>query len=180
MIEIIVDSTPNPNALKFSCPSAIKTSGQSTYKSPKEAVNNGLAKLLFKLRGIDTIHFCKNYIIVTKFLYKDWYEFEPIIVECISNNLALHDPNYDDTPIEVARKFTSNEMELDIIIEKSVRPFLRADGGDIKLIALNGKSVELQYLGACNGCSSSSAGTLKVIETILKKEFSQDLEIKIV
>jgi Fe-S cluster biogenesis protein NfuA len=180
MIEIAVYPTPNPNCYKFFCPGPVRTEGKSTYKSPKEAVNNPLAKAIFKLRGIDTLLFSENYIVVTKFLYKDWDEFVDAISDCLIANFPSHNPNYDDKPVEIVRKLNENEYLLDQVLEKTIRPFLRADGGDIKLIALNGKTVELQYLGACNGCSSSSAGTLKAIETILKKEFSSDLEIKIV
>ena len=38
-----------------------------------------------------------------------------------------------------------------------VRPFLRSDGGDVRVVAVEGGTVRLQLEGNCGTCSSSSA-----------------------
>ena len=55
-IEIVVQPTPNPNALKFICDRDVKAKGKTSYKEPSQTENNPLASLLFELRGVDQIH----------------------------------------------------------------------------------------------------------------------------
>lgn len=63
--------------------------------------------------------------------------------------------------------------ELTLNVEKAlqeIRPFLNSDGGDIKLISIEGeKHVKVQFEGACTSCSLSM-GTLKAgVETTIKR-----------
>lgn len=50
-----------------------------------------------------------------------------------------------------------------------LRPFLEADGGDIKLLRLEGNVAKVKLLGACQSCNMS-AMTLKAgVEEAVKK-----------
>ncbi|MFT5666463.1 MAG: Fe-S cluster biogenesis protein NfuA [Vicingaceae bacterium] len=52
---------------------------------------------------------------------------------------------------------------------EQLRPFLEADGGDIRLLRVEGNIAKVQLLGACHSCSMS-AMTLKAgIEEAIKK-----------
>ena len=52
---------------------------------------------------------------------------------------------------------------------EQLRPFLEADGGDIKLLRIENNVAKVQLLGACHSCSMS-AMTLKAgIEEAVKK-----------
>ena len=67
--------------------------------------------------------------------------------------------------------------ELTLNVEKAlqeIRPFLNSDGGDIKLISIEGeKHVKVQFEGACTSCSLSM-GTLKAgVETTIKRYATQ-------
>jgi len=70
---------------------------------------------------------------------------------------------------------------VDAIIDESIRQFLVMDGGDMEIIDI--KSTEenidiyIRYLGACNGCSSSSTGTLYAIESTLKEKLSSNIRV---
>lgn len=58
-----------------------------------------------------------------------------------------------------------------------VRPSLRADGGDVKLVEVIGNTVKLQLTGHCGSCPMSQM-TLKMgIERILKQEFPEVEEV---
>ena len=67
-------------------------------------------------------------------------------------------------------------------IEKAldkVRPAMRADGGDARLIALdeaNGK-VSIQMLGACGGCPLSQLDFVYVIEGLIRREVPEVRDI---
>lgn len=52
---------------------------------------------------------------------------------------------------------------------EQLRPFLEADGGDIRLLRIENNVAKVQLLGACHSCSMS-AMTLKAgIEEAVKK-----------
>jgi len=70
---------------------------------------------------------------------------------------------------------------IDAVIDESVRQFLVMDGGDMEVIDIkNGEEyidVYIRYLGACNGCASSSTGTLYAIESTLKEKLSNKIRV---
>jgi Fe-S cluster biogenesis protein NfuA len=63
--------------------------------------------------------------------------------------------------------------ELRLTIEKAleeIRPFLKSDGGDISLIAIeDGKHVKVRLEGACTSCSVNQMTLKAGVETTIKK-----------
>ena len=53
-------------------------------------------------------------------------------------------------------------------IRDSIRPAVQADGGDIKLASVENGVVNIEMLGACQGCPMSIATLKSGIERILK------------
>lgn len=49
-----------------------------------------------------------------------------------------------------------------------VRPMLQADGGDVELVNIRGKVVEVKLVGACGGCPMSMLTLKKGIERAVK------------
>jgi len=70
---------------------------------------------------------------------------------------------------------------VDAIIDENVRQFLIMDGGNMEVIDIkNGEDyidIYIRYLGACNGCASSSTGTLYAIEATLKEKLSKRIRV---
>lgn len=71
-------------------------------------------------------------------------------------------------------------QEIEGVIENKVRPALKADGGDVKLVEVEEGKLKLQYLGACSGCSSSMGGTLKMIQAAIAGCLNSELELVVV
>jgi Fe-S cluster biogenesis protein NfuA len=42
------------------------------------------------------------------------------------------------------------------VIERTVRPALQMDGGDILFMGMEGNKVKVQLQGACNGCAAAT------------------------
>lgn len=59
--------------------------------------------------------------------------------------------------------------EVEAAIDKYVRPFLRADGGDIELIDVKDGVAIVQLTGACVGCPMSQLTLKQGVEQILKE-----------
>ena len=56
------------------------------------------------------------------------------------------------------------------VIDQQVRPALKADGGDIELVAIHGADVHVRLQGACRGCPGAGM-TLKMgVEALLRDE----------
>ena len=62
--------------------------------------------------------------------------------------------------------------------EKEIRPMLKADGGDIELIDVEGDRVVVSLRGMCSSCSGSSFTLKKLIEPKLREFVSPDLYIE--
>jgi len=66
-------------------------------------------------------------------------------------------------------------------IDDTVRQFLVMDGGDIEILDVkeNGAQIDIyiRYIGACNGCASSSTSTLFAIETTLKDKLDDQIRV---
>jgi len=70
---------------------------------------------------------------------------------------------------------------VDKVIDDNIRQMLIMDGGDMEILDIkeNGENIDIyiRYLGACNGCASSSTGTLFAIENILKEKLDSNIRV---
>ncbi len=70
---------------------------------------------------------------------------------------------------------------VDKVIDDNIRQMLIMDGGDMEILDIkeNGENIDIyiRYLGACNGCASSSTGTLFAIENVLKEKLDQNIRV---
>jgi Fe-S cluster biogenesis protein NfuA len=61
-----------------------------------------------------------------------------------------------------------------------VRPFLQADGGDIEIVEVNGKSDDLRLTGMCAGCPSALMTLHIGVETALREEIPEFETLRLV
>ena len=73
--------------------------------------------------------------------------------------------------------------EKKIIIEKihsafeMVRPYLKADGGDVELIGVDDGVVKVRLTGACGGCPMSTMTLRMGVERIIKEKVPEVKEV---
>ncbi|MCY4643860.1 MAG: NifU family protein [Bacteriovoracales bacterium] len=178
-VELYTEPTPNPNALKFVLNASVKDEGRSTFRSLEECDDIPLAVELFKVRGVDHIHFFQNVITVTKFGYEDWEVLEPKVLEVVGRFLPEHDPGFQDrNPEEERRKKLPVELqEIEKILDNTIRPGLQADGGDLRCVDYRDNVLVINYEGACGNCPSSQYGTLQAIQSLLRAEYNPEIEV---
>ena len=75
-IKLMIQSTPNPNALKFVLNVPVKTEGKVTYKSAADCGQNSLARYIFTVSNVTEVYFFDNYITVTQDGNADWDAIE--------------------------------------------------------------------------------------------------------
>ena len=71
---------------------------------------------------------------------------------------------------ELAQKITTRLEEL--------RVHLQADGGDLEIVAIEGKTVKLKLRGACGGCPHAAMTIKGGLERILRDEIDPEIEIE--
>ncbi|MBR6466996.1 MAG: Fe-S cluster assembly protein NifU [Desulfovibrio sp.] len=59
-----------------------------------------------------------------------------------------------------------------------IRPQLQADGGDIELVDIAGKTVSMRLTGHCQGCAASEITLHQVVEQILRQQVEPDLVVE--
>lgn len=178
-MEIIVQPTPNPNALKFILEKDVKTEGKVSFKTPQDCKDVPLAAALFDLRGVDQIHFFQNVITVSKFSFEDWDSLEPAIQTCIESFIEDHNPEFKvfDPEAERRSNMPPELRSIEEILDKRIRPGLQGDGGDLVVKDYKDNVLIVKYQGACGTCPSSTTGTLEAIRSILRDEVNQDIEV---
>jgi Fe-S cluster biogenesis protein NfuA len=79
------------------------------------------------------------------------------------------------TPDESRSQFQSDILErIERVLDESVRPELRADGGDIVLVGIDPDNiVQVRLTGACQGCSSSVITMSMRVEATLKAQIPE-------
>ena len=178
---VFIQPTPNPNALKFILDKPVKLEGSSTYRSPMDCGENKMAYELFRVRGVDQMHFFDTSITVTKFGYEDWENIEETLIEKIKELYEAHDPNYHDPDPEAERRaaLPPELLAIEEILDKTIRPGLQGDGGDIVALSYEDNILLVKYQGACGTCPSSTTGTLEAIKGILRDEYNPDIDVYI-
>lgn len=181
-IKMMIQSTPNPNALKFVLNVPVKTEGKATYKNVSDCAHNPLAQAVFQVPNVVEVYFFDNYITVTQDGNVDWEVIEEQIKKTIMDNAEDHDPNFH---VEEAKKPTAAAETPEIktineILDRTIRPALQMDGGDLHVVGFDGSVVMVSYQGACGSCPSSTMGTLKAIENILRDEFKPEVVVEAV
>ena len=80
---------------------------------------------------------------------------------------------------EVKDRDPNSEIDMDILNDtiEYIRPAVQADGGDIKLASVNDGVVNIEMLGACQGCPLSIATLTSGIERILKDKVPGVVEV---
>ena len=176
---IRVQATPNPSAWKFVLDRAVLNDGKATYSTIQEAEHNNLASSLFQIEGVKQVHFFQNVITLTHQFDYDSEKIQEQACSVIQTRMAVHNP--DQTPRDekkIARQNLPPELQqIEEILDRTIRPGLQGDGGDIEVIKYEENKVYVMYQGACGTCPSSTAGTLMAIEGILKDEFNPDVEV---
>jgi len=180
-IKTMIQSTPNPNALKFVLNVPVKNQGKVTYKNAGQCAHNPMAAALFTVPNITEVYFFDNYVTVTQDGNVDWDQIEDQIKKIILEYAANHDPDFQVEEDKKATTVVSDDPEIakiNAILDSTIRPGLQMDGGDLQIVSFDGMNLTVNYQGACGSCPSSTMGTLKAIESILRDQYNPEITVQ--
>lgn len=176
-------STPNPLAIKFIVNSPIKLEGKATFEKKEDGDQLLLSRELFNVAGVEQLHMFENVVTVTHTSDCERSKLIDDVTSVLQSRLPVHDPNFTLENEEKKRKKRESRNpeidEIEEILDRTIRPGLQADGGDIEIIDYKDKVVTVSYEGACGSCPSAMYGTLDAIHSILRAEFDPELDIMI-
>ena len=173
--------TPNPYALKFIINQPLKREGKATFSSPIEAETLPLVRDLFGVAGVKQVYLFQNTVTITHNGALTDSELSEQVESVLKTRFSVHNPDFEtaDAP---AKKASANKVhvepllnEIEEILDRTVRPGLQADGGDIEVVDFSQNELQILYQGACGGCPSAMMGTLDAIQSILRQELNNEL-----
>jgi len=179
-ILIRAQDTPNPNAVKFIVNFALKSTGNATFVNKEQCGHLPLAAALFDVPGVEQIYFFQNTLTVT---HTDELPIEMIkenVRSILKARLNVHDPDFESPDEKKSKEkpdrshLSPERIEIEEILDRTIRPGLQSDGGDIEVVDFKDNDVKIIYQGACGGCPSSMMGTLEAIQGILRNELKNE------
>jgi len=66
---------------------------------------------------------------------------------------------------------------IEVLFDEQVRPALAAHGGNVEIVDLDNNVLFLRLQGGCQGCSSSAATLKQGIQTLVKQNFPEILDV---
>ncbi len=177
-VSINVENTPNPHARKFVFDRHVIASGAKvSFRNSSECAHVPIAMNVLDIEGIKQVHFFGNCLTVSKSLVKTWDDVEPTLITLMKSMIPSHDPSFDLQNKPSKDHYTPEMIEMDKILDESIRPYLQADGGDLRLVGFESNILTVSYEGACGNCPSSEAGTLQAIINILREKYDPCIEV---
>lgn len=169
--------TPNPMALKFVVNATLKTEGKATFHSPAECDDLPLVRDMFAIDGVKQVHVFQNTLTVTHSGELDGQDVSEKVEAVFMSRFPIHNPNFGEkAQVKKARQTpdTPELQAIEEILDRTIRPGLQADGGDVEVVGFENNELKITYQGACGGCPSSMMGTLDAIQGILRNELGND------
>lgn len=176
---IRIASTPNPLAWKFILDRPVLIQGKATFSSPDECGSHTMAKDLLHLKGVDQVHFFSNVITITHSQDIAFDDLRELINAVIQRDMPIHNPNItaEDEKKKKRESLSAELRQVEEILDRTIRPGLQGDGGDIEVVKYEHPQLYIYYQGACGTCPSSTEGTLMAIEGILRDEFNSEVVV---
>ena len=138
-------------------------------------VNLKLIEGLFQIQGVKQLHFFQNTVTVTHAGLLSPEDLIEQVIPVLKTRVPVHNPDFGEPEPETGPKKDRGELsdemkEIEEILDRTIRPGLQADGGDVEIIKKVDSEIHILYQGACGGCPSAMMGTLDAIQSILQHE----------
>ena len=172
---LTIESTPNPDALKFILDQKLLSSGAHSYDHPAAAKNDPLAEALFELDAVRTVFYMDRFVTVSKMPHVDWNEIQPKIINIVESKAKP----VQDEKTSTASSGNQDEIlaQINQVLDENIRPALAGDGGGLEVLDYSDYILTVHYQGACGSCPSATAGTLAAIQNLLQRMVDSRIQV---
>ena len=162
-----IETTPNPNSIKF-LPGKIVSNNGSFEINDKNESNNELIRNLLSVNGVESIFLGKDFVSVNKYEDIEWEELKHIIISLINDYYSNGKEFVIDKDLrENLENLKDIEKKIVQILNEKIRPAVAKDGGDIKFKEFKNGIVKVQLQGSCSGCPSSTMTLKQGVQNLL-------------
>lgn len=183
-IDIRLEFTPNPNALKYVVDEHILLErGSASFSSASDAMGSPLAEKILAIPGLAACMIGKNFVSVTKNEGGDWEVVDVQTRAVLKAHIQSGQPAVAAITLEKLKAPSANlsggdvESRVREILDRDIRPAVAMDGGDVVFEKYENGIVYVYMQGSCSGCPSSTA-TLKMgIETRIRDAVPEVKEV---
>lgn len=95
------------------------------------------------------------------------------IQEILNNELSRRQSKPEKKPLSKTQMI----IKINNVLENSVAPELRKDGGDIELVDVEENKILVNLQGSCKHCPSSNLTLKNFVESILKEHIDPEIEV---
>ncbi|MDA0193644.1 MAG: NifU family protein [Bacteroidetes bacterium] len=181
MVNIYLETNPNPNSLKFVANSMLVEGGQSFDFPDKESAKEApLANELFDYPHVKRVFYMSNFVTVTKSDDVEWMEVQDELKSHIKNYLESGKPILSEVEIDKEPESLGDESEviqkIKSVLEEYIKPAVEMDGGAIGFDSFDDGVVTVTLQGSCSGCPSSTVTLKAGIENLLKRMLPNDVK----
>ena len=176
---IYAESTPNPDVMKFVSNKMLTTESKECL-AINDAERWPLLQNIFQFPFVKEIFIASNYISIKKHRTVEWFDISNqvriFIQDQLNNDVKIN--LFSDVKEKAKSTVKKSKLTLDIeeILETSIRPSIQMDGGDIELISCKDGIIKVFLKGACSGCPSSQMTLKNGIEVLLKEKFPNKIK----
>ncbi|XP_037788859.1 NFU1 iron-sulfur cluster scaffold homolog, mitochondrial-like isoform X2 [Penaeus monodon] len=181
---IKVQDTPNPNSLKFIPGVQVLESGTADFPSVSAAQKSPLAKLLFRIEGVQGVFLSTDFITITKYDEEsEWRTIKPeafaVIMDFFASGLPIiHEGERSES--EHAGGEEEDDETIAMIkelLDTRIRPTVQEDGGDILYRGFSDGIVYLKMMGSCTSCPSSVVTLKNGVQNMLQFYIPEVIEV---
>ena len=114
----------------------------------------------------------------------EFLEFFDIDEEFLKTSLTspqLADPILSDkdfVPLVEAKLRNKSETELVEMLINIIRPEIKRDGGDVRIIEFNDNVLKIELMGGCRACMIADQVMVRYLEFLMRKYISEDVVIE--
>jgi hypothetical protein len=88
VVDVIPETTPNPNAVKFTLDRASTDKRTETYRDGSDPAESPLGAAIFGLGGVTNVFMTANFVSVTKLPGEDWDLLAPRVIDAIREHFG--------------------------------------------------------------------------------------------
>ena len=147
-------------------------SGTHEFKRDDPLDDAPLASALLRIQSIELILIAPNFITVRKTPEAEWHDLTPKVVEALETFLESGEMAvFERCGTTSSKNLTELEQRVLELLNEEVRPAIAMDGGDFIYHGISEGLVQIELIGACGSCPSSTATLYNGIQNLLMEEF---------
>ena len=169
---IQIETTPNPDSLKFLSEKTLSSIGTEEFKKEKKnEINIPFVKELLNFKGVELILLSEKFLSVKKTKEASWNELKPMVISHLNDYFEKNDEPIlkESKKIEESGDINNDTVNKILeVLDTKIRPAVARDGGDIKFKSFEDGVVKVKLQGSCSGCPSSLMTLKQGVQNLLK------------